>query len=60
MTKSGWDAHGPKGNRDPKKRGLDKTIKNMKKDNKKGGICGLLTFIPLLALLGIVVWLIAS
>lgn len=49
MTRSGWEAHGPKGNRDPKKRGLDKTIKNKKKEDR-GGICGLLVFMPFIAL----------
>jgi hypothetical protein len=34
---AGWDGHGPRGNRNPKARGLNKTIKNQKKD--KGPAC---------------------
>ena len=33
---AGWDGHGPRGNRNPKARGLNKTIKNQKKDNRPG------------------------
>ncbi len=62
MTRPGFEAHGPKGNQDPKKRGLDKAIKNMKEENKGGLLrfCGLLLYVPFIALVAIVTILLAG